>query len=102
MHDLQRLRYVTERYEHLQGLRLVPMGIPFLFSALWRDGELTWVPGIDGSGARMWFLALVALAVGLSFIAKTYYQRRFGIVRPAINAMAALAASVFASLLIVA
>lgn len=102
MHDLRRLRYVTERYDHLQGLRLIPLGIPFLFSSLWRDGQLTWVRGTADGGARIWFLALVALAVGLSFVAKAYYQRQFGMVRPAINATAALAASVFVGLLIVA
>lgn len=63
---------------------------------------MTWVPGTAGAGARVWFLALVALAVGLSFVAKAYYQRQFGNVRPAINATAALAASVFVGLLIVA
>jgi hypothetical protein len=45
MHRLLRLRYVTERYEQLQGLRLVPLGIPFLLSSAWREGLFTWVPG---------------------------------------------------------
>lgn len=102
MTDLRRLRYVTERFPHLQGLRFVPLGIPFLISALWRDGYLEWVPGTTGAGARLWFLALLALAVGCSFLAKAHYQRLFGDVTPAINVTTALAASVFAGLLLVA
>lgn len=102
MTDLRHLRYVTERYAQLQGLRLIPLSIPFLASSLWRDGQLAWVPGTSGVGPRIWFLALLAVAVGLSFAAKAYYRRTFGDVSPAINVTAALAASVFVGLLIVA
>ena len=102
MTDLRRLRYVTERFPHLQGLRFVPLGIPFLFSALWRDGHLGWVPWTDGAGARFWFLAMLAVALGCSFLAKAHYRRQFGDVSPAINVTAVLAACVFAGLLIVA
>ena len=66
MDHLQRLRYVTERYEQLQGLRLVPLGIPFLLSSAWRSGHLTWVPWTTGIGAGRWFVMLMASAVSCS------------------------------------
>jgi hypothetical protein len=102
MDHLQRLRYVTERYEQLQGLRLVPLGIPFLLSAAWRDGRLTWVPGTQGMGAHMWFLALFSAALTLSLIAKRYYRLHFGNVHAAMGVKAPLAVFVFAGLFIVA
>ena len=101
MNHLQRLRYVTERYEQLQGLRLIPLGIPFLLSSAWRSGRLTWVPWTTGIGARMWFVTLVASAVAVSLLAKTYYERRFGDVQSAVRLKAPLAAFVFTSLFIV-
>jgi hypothetical protein len=101
MDHLQRLRYVTERYEQLQGLRLVPLGIPFLLSSAWRGGRLTWVPWTTGIGARMWFVTLVASALALSLLAKTYYERRFGDVQSAVTLKAPLAAFVFTALFIV-
>ena len=102
MTDLRRLRYVTERFPHLPGLRFAPLGIPFLISALWRDGHFTWVPWTADGGARVWFVALLALAVGCSFLAKAHYRRQFGDVTPAINVTAVLAACVFAGLLMLA
>ena len=101
MDHLHRLRYVTERYEQLQGLRLVPLGIPFLLSSAWRSGRLAWVPWTTGIGARMWFVMLVASALALSLLAKTYYERRFGDVQSAVRLKALLAAFVFTSLFIV-
>ena len=102
MDRLQRLRFVTERYEQLQGLRIVPLGIPFLFSSAWRDGRLTWVPWIAGTGSRVWFVALLLVAVGLSGVAKIYYHRRFGCVQPGASIRSPLAVSVFAAFLIIA
>ena len=102
MHSLHRLRYVTERFDHLQGLRLIPLGIPFLFSALWRDGHLTWVPWTSGSGPRLWFAGLLLLALALSFAAKAYYRRQFGYVRAGVSPTAPLAAAIFTGLFIVA
>jgi hypothetical protein len=99
---LQRLRYVTERYEHLQGLRLVPLGLPFLLSAAWRGGHLTSLPGTSGMGPRVWFAALVALAVALSLLVKVYYERRFGDVQSTVRLEAPLAAFVFSALFILA
>jgi len=103
MDHLRRLRYVTERYEQLQGLRLVPLGIPFLLSSAWRSGQLTWVPWTTtaGIGARIWFVALVTGAVALSLLTKTYYERRFGDVQSALTIKAPLAGFVFTALFIV-
>jgi len=102
MHRLQRLRYVTARYEQLQGLRLVPLSIPFLLSSAWREGFFAWVPGTDGTGVRVWFVALFLFAIGLSVAAKGYYQRRFGDVQPAAPIRAPIAACAFTALLLVA
>lgn len=102
MDHLQRLRYVTERYDQLQGLRLVPLGIPFLLSAAWRSRQLTWVPWATGIGAQRWFVMLMASAVACSLLAKTYYERRFGDVHSAVTIKAPLAAFVFAALFILA
>ena len=100
MDRLQRLRYVTERYEQLQGLRLVPLGIPFLISSAWRSGRLASVPWTGGIGPRIWFVSLVAAALALSLVAKTYYERRFGDVQSAVTIKAPLAAFVFTALFI--
>ena len=82
MHDLHRFRYVTERYPHLQGLRVAPLGVPFLLSAAWRAGQLSWVPGTSGYGAGYWFLGLMALALIVSVALARYYRQRFGSVQP--------------------
>jgi hypothetical protein len=102
MDHLQRLRYVTERYVQLQGLRLVPLGIPFLLSSAWRSGHLAWVPWTTGIGAGRWFVMLMASAVACSLIAKTYYERRFGDVQSTVTIGTPLAAFVFTALFIVA
>jgi hypothetical protein len=83
MHDLHRFRYVTERYPHLQGLRVAPLGVPFLVSAAWRRGQLSWVPGTSGHGPGYWFLGLMALAFIVSIALARYYRQRFGSVQPA-------------------
>jgi hypothetical protein len=44
MRDIQTVRYVTTHYPRLQGLRLAPLGVPFLLSAAWRAGWLAWWP----------------------------------------------------------
>jgi hypothetical protein len=102
MDRLQRLRYVTERYEQLQGLRLVPLGIPFLFSAAWRGGQLAWAPGTSGVGAHIWFVSLITAAIGLSLMARSYYRRRFGNVQSAATIKTPLAAFVFAAMFVLA
>jgi hypothetical protein len=102
MDHLQRLRYVTERYEQLQGLRLVPLGIPFLLSSAWRGGHLNAVPWTTGIGPRIWFALLVAAGVGFSLFIKAYYARRFGDVQSVLTLEAPLAAFVFAALFMLA
>jgi hypothetical protein len=81
MTDLRHVRYVTAHYAHLQGLRLVPLGVPFLVSALWRGGWLSWWPGARAPGASMWFVLMLAAAVGVSYIIEASYRAQFGDVR---------------------
>jgi hypothetical protein len=99
---IQRLRYVTARYEQLQGLRLVPLGIPFLLSSAWREGLLPWVPGTAGAGARVWLVAMFLPAIGLSMAAKVYYRHRFGDVQAATPVRAPIAAPAFTAILLAA
>lgn len=83
MDRLQRLRFVTERYSHLQGLRLIPVAIPFLLSAMWRAGCLGWVPDTGGRGAEHWFAIVFALALVAAAVLGLFYRRRFGEVQSA-------------------
>jgi hypothetical protein len=99
MHDLERLRFVTERYPHLQGLRIVPLGIPFLISTSWRLGQFHWVPGTAGAGATRWFAALMALATLAGLVAGRYYRRRFGSLQPTRSVRRPLLAAAFVVLL---
>src|SRR5688572_739259 len=83
MPDLARIHYVAEQYDHLQGLRLVPLALPFLASAAWRAGWLGgWPTGSVPMEAAYWFFGGLALAIALSFTVRTYYRRRFGMTRP--------------------
>jgi len=100
MHDLQRLRFVTERYPHLQGLRIIPLGIPFLLSAIWRDGHLDWIPGAAGHGASRWFVVLMALAVLIALGVGRYYREQFGSVESARTARAPVLACAFGAALV--
>ncbi len=102
MDHLQRLRYVTERYDQLQGLRFVPLGIPFLLSAAWRDGQLAWAPGTTGVGPRIWFISLMTAAISLSLLARSYYRRRFGNVQSSATIRTPLAAFVFTAMFVLA
>ena len=80
MRDRHTVRYITTHYARLHGLRLVPLGVPFLVSAAWRAGWLTWWPGTAGRGATNWFIALVAGAITVSFPIRSWYERQFGLV----------------------
>jgi hypothetical protein len=82
MYDFQRLRFVTERYPHLQGLRLVPLGFVFLVSAAWRDGQLSWLADTAGHAAGFWFMGLLIVALAISSVLGRYYRRHFGTVQP--------------------
>jgi hypothetical protein len=87
--NARRVLYVTEHYAHLQGLRLVPLGVCFLGSGAWRAGLMGWVPGIAGRGARAWFVASLAIALGLSPAIGAHY-RRHGVVRPRVTTTGAV------------
>jgi len=75
MNDLHRVHYVTEHYAHLQGLRLLPLSLPFLLAAIERMAGRPFVP------AGAWAL-LVVLVVAAPFHIGRYYARRFGQVQP--------------------
>jgi len=76
--DPDRLQYVTRRYPHLQGLRLLPLAALFLLSALWRAGWMH-LPGDDRPlVAARWFVAGLAIAVGASYPLRAWYSARFG------------------------
>jgi hypothetical protein len=81
MLDVSRMAYVTEHYAQLQGLRLVPLGIPFVASAFWRTGLLPWRFG-DASHARAWFFLSFAVALALSVLIGRLYRRWFGAMPP--------------------
>src|ERR1700730_3478985 len=101
MVDARRVLYVTEHYAHLQGLRIVPLGVCFLGSGAWRAGLLGWVPGIAGRGARAWLAASVAIALGVSRVIGARYRRQ-GVVRaPATATGAVTLATCFVSFVLV-
>jgi len=72
MDDLRQTYYVAEHYRHLQGLRLLPMSVPFLVSAIWRHGP----PG--SSLSSVWWGMSLGLAIAASIPIRRYYSRRFG------------------------
>lgn len=76
--DLRRIRYVTEHYRQLQGLRLLPLSAPFLVSLLWRLAGPPVTPLLQPAG---WGL-LVAASLGASLAVGRYYTRRFGSAPP--------------------
>jgi hypothetical protein len=73
--QLDRIRYITEHYEQLQGLRLLPLSLPFVVAAWWN--VVPWTKPTVVS-ARTVELALAALAIAASFPIRAYYRRRFG------------------------
>jgi hypothetical protein len=87
--NARRVLYVTEHDTHLQGLRLVPLGVCFVWSGAWRAGLMEWVPGVGGRGARAWFVSSLAIALGASLVIGARY-RRHGVVRPRATATGAV------------
>jgi len=77
MDDLRRIQYVAEHYEQLQGLRLLPLSVPFLLSSFSRLAGPT-PEFLSGAG---WTLLLVA-AFALSALIGRYYTRHFGQAHP--------------------
>jgi hypothetical protein len=82
MSDTARLQYVTDHYSYLAGLRIVPLGVPFLASAAWRAGWLTWWPWTAGRGAERWFWSSIATAIVLSYPIRAWYRRQWGARQP--------------------
>jgi hypothetical protein len=72
------LRYVTQHYAQLQGLRLLPVGVLFLMSATWRAFGPHSTDGV--TMARLWFFGGLVTAVVVSFMIRAWYQKRFGFV----------------------
>jgi len=71
MDDLHRMHYVTGHYAHLQGLRLLPLSVPFVLAAAERMAERPFVP------AGVWALVVVA-SLAAPFRIGQYYASRFG------------------------
>jgi hypothetical protein len=71
MDDLHRIHYVTGHYAHLQGLRLLPLSVPFLLAAAERIAGRSVVP------AGVWALLVIA-SLAAPFRIGQYYARRFG------------------------
>jgi hypothetical protein len=75
--DFEKVRALPGSYANMQGLRVVPAGVPFVFSAAGRAGWLHWMPGSVDLKIGLWFLMLfAALLCGL--LVGKYYERRVG------------------------
>jgi hypothetical protein len=79
--ELDRIRYITQTYEALKGLRLVPIG---LFIIITSFRQLGWT-GLGEQGDCTYTLPLFAVALALYIIVDQYYQRSFGTVRVSKN-----------------
>ncbi len=75
--QLDRIRYITEHYEQLQGLRLLPLSVPFVVAAWWNLLPSTKPTAVS---SRTVELILLAVAVAASFPIRAYYRREFGLV----------------------
>ena len=79
MTQVDRIRYITEHYADLQGLRLLPLTMPFFVAAWWDLVPATTPTVVSPTAVE---LALLALGIGASFPIRTYYEHRFGTVPP--------------------
>ena len=79
MNDPATTRYLAANYPHLQGLRLVPVGLVFLASALWRAASAS--PALFGQPARLWFVVAMVLALAADYPIASVYRRRYGHIR---------------------
>ena len=75
-HDLERIRYITQSYEALKGLKMVTFG---LFMIVMAAGQLGWT-GLGEQGDCTFTLPLFAFLLVLYIAADQYYTRTFGIV----------------------
>lgn len=79
--NLNRVQYVTQNYNQLQGLKFVPLGIYFILLGLDNAGYFPWLEQtIIGRTWTLWGLLLVG---GLYWLISQYYSNRFGKVRRA-------------------
>lgn len=73
--QLDRIRYITEHYDQLHGLRLLPLSVPFLLAAWWDVVPSTRPTAVS---VRMAEFTLMVLAIAVSFPIRAYYRHRFG------------------------
>jgi hypothetical protein len=88
MEDFDRVRFLTENYTQLQGLKWIPIGLYFLFygafSLLFFDEPFFNEPfygTIQASLAVLLTVSVVAGVLWLHRVAGRYYERRYGHVR---------------------
>lgn len=102
--DLERVRYVAENYEQLQGLRNVPIGLMVLLAGvftLFPSGLAYFGPVISEAFIYLLFVVLIATVLLYSFIGN-YYERRFGLVRTfSLNKKQAVAVATLSIVLLV-
>ena len=78
MRDLERIRYVTENYERLQGLRAVTTGVVLvLFGIVLSAGLPMRFTGFWTLQALLWGAVVLAMLL-LPVWVRSYYERRFG------------------------
>jgi hypothetical protein len=75
--DLERIRYITQTYEALKGLKLVPFGLFIVISSFRQMG---WT-GLGNEGDCTYTLPLFVVILALYIVADQYYTRTFGRVR---------------------
>ncbi len=80
MYDLRRIRYVTEHYEDLKGLTLVPLALWLLGSAAQDVGWLSTPGWLSNTLILAWVSVLVVLA--LMYLIGRLYERAYGSVAP--------------------
>ena len=73
--QLARIRYVTENFDLLQGLRGLPVGLLFLMFA---DGIAGWSGLFHPGRTALPDLTAIALCGGLYWWISVFYKRRFG------------------------
>src|SRR3989442_449529 len=90
MANVHTLSDVTATYSHLQGFRFVPLGIPFVITAVWRMGGFE-PPGVIPRRPADWFVIGLAVAVVVSFPIRSWYERTFGVAQPTVRGSGAIA-----------
>ncbi len=80
MYDLRRIRYVTEHYQDLQGLTMLPLSLYFL---AWAAYDLGWIV-LPAWLPRGWQLLVASyvVVVALMWLIGKLYERAFGWIAP--------------------